>query len=378
VELYRGVGENLSKGVMPYRDREFEYPPYAIPLFLIPWVGGRDSKDYQIVFGLIVFLMDSLIKSLLLWEGFRLKKGVTAFFPLAFYCATVPFIRYFYLQRYDIFPAVLTLAALICFTRNRFVWSGVILGIAAGLKLYPALLGPILWALAIRRHHGMRFAGGVIVSLTPLLALGLFLPWWRFMAFHGERGIQAESLYASAVWLAHLLDFAEAKWSFIKAWVEVTGPVAQKIVPWAKLLMLTTTLGSVAFATWAVTRLRNLDVHQLARLALIPVLAFVSFNIVLSPQYLIWLLPLAALGLLGGEKWPMMVVAAVVIVTPIIYPGRHYGSGLELIETLVLVLRNLSLVAVWLALVLELWQSARKRETNESAGSIGLAAAFPK
>lgn len=360
VELYRSVGENLSQGVMPYRDRALEYPPYAIPIFLLPWLMSHDSKDYQIAFGLLVVLMDSLIKSLLLWEGFRRNKGVSGFLPLILYCVTVPFIRYFYLQRYDIFPAVLTLASVICFARTRFAWAGVILGIAAGVKVYPAFLVPVLWALAVRQKHGLRFGIGVIAASVPFLALSFFLPWWRFMSFHGERGLQVESLYAAILWLARLLGFAEVQWTQVKAWTEVTGPVAQSLTPVAKFLMITMTLGSVGFATWVAARVSKLELHQLARLVLIPVLAFIAFNIVLSPQYLIWLLPLAALGLLGGEKWPMFLIAASVMVTPVIYPGRHYGSGLDLTETLVLLVRNIGLVVVWGTLLNEFWQSKRR------------------
>jgi len=361
VELYRGVGESLSKGVMPYRDRELEYPPYAIPLFVAPWLVSHEPKNFQIAFGMLVILMDSLIKALLLWEGFRRNKGVAGFVPLVIYCVTVPFLRYFYLQRYDIFPAIITLVALLCFARNRFAWAGAILGIAAGVKMYPALLGPVLWALAIRQQQGTRFATSVAVALVPLLALSFFLPWWRFMAFHGERGLQVESLYASVLWLGHLLGFIEAKWSSVKAWMEVTGPLAQWVVPWAKFLMLATTLGSVAFSTWVAARLSKLDVFQLARLALVPLLAFVAFNIVFSPQYMIWLLPLAALGLLGGKKWPMLLIAGATAVTPLIYPGRHYGTGLHLPEALVLLFRNVTLVVVWVALIREFWKAARDK-----------------
>jgi len=360
VDLYRGVGESLSEGVMPYRDRELEYPPYAIPIFVLPRLAGDDPKTYQVTFGLFAILMDSLIKCLLLWEGLRRNQGLSGFLPLMLYCVTVPFIRYFYLQRYDIFPAAFTLAAVILFARERFAWAGAILVIAAGVKVYPGFVIPALWALSIRQKGGTRFAVGVLAASAPLLALSFFLPWWRFMGFHSDRGLQVESLYAAVLWFGHLLGFTNVQWTSVRAWTEVTGPIARSMTPCAKFLMLSTTLGSVGFVTWFAARARALELHQLARLALLPILAFIAFNIVLSPQYLIWLLPLAALGAMDGAKWPMLLVVLAVMVTPIIYPGRHYGTGLALTETLVLLFRNIGLVAVWGVLIKEFWPVRRR------------------
>src|SRR6185503_1634958 len=68
VELYRGVGQSLAKGIVPYRDRELEYPPYAIPFFLAPWLVTHEPKDFKVAFGAFVILVDSLLKMLLLWE----------------------------------------------------------------------------------------------------------------------------------------------------------------------------------------------------------------------------------------------------------------------------------------------------------------------
>jgi hypothetical protein len=82
---------------------------------------------------------------------------------------------------------------------------------------------------------------------------------------------------------------------------------------------------------------------------------------------MIWLLPSAALGLLGGKKWPMFIIFAATAVTPLIYPGRHYGTGLHLLETLVLLVRNVGLVVVWGALIVEFWR-ARKQASGARCG----------
>jgi hypothetical protein len=148
--------------------------------------------------------------------------------------------------------------------------------------------------------------------------------------------------------------------------MEVKGNLAQAVVPWAKLLMASTTLVSVAFSTWIARQMRNPDIFQIARLMLVPLLAFVAFNIVFSPQYMIWLLPLAALGILGGAKWPMIVIAVATAVTPIFYPSREYGTGLNVGQTLVLFARNISLIVVWMALIVEFWKVVKNPAAETS------------
>lgn len=365
----------MAAGSMPYRDRELEYPPYAIPVFLLASLVDRflGGSRYQTAFAGLVALSDGLLRCTLLVDAVRSKSWPFAAIPLVVYCTAVPFLGYFYLQRYDIFPALLTVAALSVFSRGWFGWAGAILAVAGGMKLYPALLGPVLWMVAVRQGGGKRFAAGAGLALLPLALLSFFLPWWRFLAFHQERGLQVESLYASGVWLLHLLGGTEAQWVFVKAWTEVQGPLAEALVPWAKVLMAGSTLGAVAYACWVAARMREWSLPRLARLALVPLLPFVAFNIVFSPQYMIWLLPLACLGILEGRKWPMFLIALATAVVPVWYPSPQFVTGFSLAQTLVLLGRNVGLVGVWLALVREFWREGKNATAIPAAAPIASA-----
>jgi hypothetical protein len=68
---------------------------------------------------------------------------------------------------------------------------------------------------------------------------------------------------------------------------------------------------------------------------------------------MIWLLPLAALASLEGSLWAPCAICLATVLTPIFYPSSDYGVGLSLMETLVLLIRNLILIAAWGSLIRE-------------------------
>ena len=101
---------------------------------------------------------------------------------------------------------------------------------------------------------------------------------------------------------------------------------------------------------------------SVAALTLLTVTAFVATNTVFSPQFHLWLIPLAALALEGRRRglsrqavrgaW---VIVLATLIVPTFYPSREYAMGLGLWRTAVVVLRNLMLlyatVCLWRAAV---------------------------
>jgi hypothetical protein len=98
-------------------------------------------------------------------------------------------------------------------------------------------------------------------------------------------------------------------------------------------------------------------VAHLAAVLLLPIAGFVATNTVLSPQFHLWLLPLAALVLSAPPEAPeaaggsattvpaktlraaWCIVAATLIV-PAFYPHREFATGLGPLRTALLLLRN--------------------------------------
>lgn len=355
VNLYRAVANDLFDGKLPYRDCVVEYPPYAIPFFLLPRLFG--DQNYLEGFVVLALIADWLIKFLLFGLGLRHLNGARSLLPLFVYCAAVPFMRYFFLQRYDVFPALICLAAVWLFCSRRFALSGLAIAAGVGVKLYPVVFVPALFVLAVRQGGGRRFLMGLVAGLLPLLPLGFIVPWWRFAEFHAARGLQVESLYASLLWLGQWLGLTPATWEYTQKWYEVVGPAATVILPWARAIFVVAVMFSTAFSVWMAAHNQEPSPAQLARCLLVPLLGFVAFNQVLSPQYLIWLLPLAALTGLHGSHWPALAIVGATMLTPIIFPSltRNYASGLNVIETIILVLRNFVLLGVWAWIIRQNW-----------------------
>jgi len=349
VSVYLGVVNDLFNGALPYRDHVLEYPPYAIPIFLLPRIFGEGN--YLIAFLSLAFIADWLVKLSLLLSGFRESKTVRGLSPIMLYCAAVPFIQFFYLQRYDIWPALLCLIAIWLFCSGRYMISGLAFSFGIGVKLYPILFVPPLLVLALRQGKVKKFTVGLVLGLLPVVVLSFWLPWWEFAAFQTNRGLQVESLYASLLWLGKLIGVASVDWSYVNKWYEVKGPLATAVLPWARCLFLIGVGGSTVAAVRVAYRLQKISPPQIARLLLIPLLAFVALNPVLSPQYMIWLLTLAALASLEGSLWVSCSICLATVLTPIFYPSSNYGVGITLMETLVLVIRNLILIAAWGSLI---------------------------
>jgi hypothetical protein len=207
----------------------------------------------------------------------------------------------------------------------------------------------------------------------PILFLSLWLPWWRFLVFHSERGFQAESLYSSVIWFMHHLGMVDAVWEGGWRCLEVHGAIANRMLPWSRILFVLTVGVSVLLPCWAVggfpvsssdplprTRGEGINTSglgqmpRLAHLLLVPLLAFVVFNQVFSPQFMIWLLPLAAITALNRKLWTTAAIPLATMLTLVFYPSPNYGDGLNLFETGALVVRNFILIIVWVLLVRKL------------------------
>ncbi|MER5982703.1 glycosyltransferase 87 family protein [Streptomyces sp. NPDC001787] len=179
---------------------------------------------------------------------------------------------------WDLLAVALTAAAMLMWSRGRVIAFGVLIGLATAAKLYPVLLlGPLLvlcWRAGRGKEFGQAAIGAAAAWLAVNLPVMLFAPegWKKFYTFSQERPIDFGSF-----WLIITQRTGKA--------IDV-GTVNTASV----LLMAVCCAGIAALALMAPRRPR------FAQLAFLVVAAFVLTNKVYSPQYVLWLIPLAVLA----------------------------------------------------------------------------------
>ena len=382
LERYMLSANALLDGQRIYVDVPFDYPPYVLAWFAGPTMLAEDVGQFRLFFGVLILCLDALVKAALIWTGFRDRHRPPDALPFVMYTLATAAVGHILLQRYDVIPAAMSVAAVIALSAGWAGVAGLVAAVAVGTKVYPAVFVPVLAVAAWRRspRDARQFAIGVVAGLLPLIALSWSVPWWRFATVQTQRGLEAESLWASALWLSHFAG-VPATWELAGRWFEVTGPVADRLVAPARIVWATATLASVVLATWAAWRQRlrsgedadSMSLSVTATLVLLPVTTFVAFSLVLSPQFHLWLAPLAALALFArrrpdagigtGALWCIFVSTFLV---PAFFPSPTFDSGLDLGRTLVLVFRNvLLLYATWSLVRTAVRLAQRKVEASQ-------------
>ena len=388
IPIFIGGVEALMQGRL-YGEHVFEYPPYALIWFLAPYAWATDDVErFRFAFGLQIWLFDAVIKAVLLWRGIRARHGFPDLIPFFVYSLGSAALGHLLLMKYDAVPAALSLAGVLAVTGGRPFVGGAVTALAAGSKAYPALFIPILTVVAWQRsgRQFRRFVLGVVVAAAPLVLLAFRFPWWNFASFHGARGLEVGSLAASLVWALHFLG-VDASWALIGTSNEVGGELAGQLLGPARAFWLAATLtglGVALMTAWQQVRLKadttiapqQVRLHVAAAVAaflLLPLVPFVAANTVFSPQFHLWLIPLAALVLEGRGSVPRPAVRAAwvifvaTMIVPTFYPSREYTLGLGLWRTVLLLLRNGLLLYAAVCLLQAAWlvRTAARRPAPE-------------
>jgi len=182
------------------------------------------------------------------------------------------------LVNWDLLAVALVAGALWTWARDRPLATGVLVGLGTATKLYPLfLLGPIA-VICIRerrwRDLGTTVAAAAaawLVANAPAYLSGRE-EWKRFWEFNSERGPDLGSI-----------------WLLISQAADTTIS-ASTVNHWSWALFILWCLAV------ALVGLRAPSTPRLAQLGFLVVVGFLLVNKVYSPQYVLWLLPLAVLA----------------------------------------------------------------------------------
>jgi len=179
---------------------------------------------------------------------------------------------------WDLIPVALTALAFLAWVRKQPVVAGIFLGLAIASKFYPLVLLGVFVLIAIRTH---RYRPSVDLILTTAVtwvlvnlpfAVANFDGWWHFYAFNSARGMDFGSIW-----------YAVTEWGLPRVPDE-----AMNVVSLASFLVLVCMVAYIA--------LTSPRVPSVFALAFLLLAAFVVTTKVYSPQYVLWLVPFAALA----------------------------------------------------------------------------------
>jgi uncharacterized membrane protein len=326
--VYKTYGDAIvHHGLVPYRDFPVEYPPAALPIFILPSL----TSDYPRV-----------LEALMAACGVGLIAVVARVRPAAaFYVALAPvLVGSLILSRFDLWPALLATGALAALLERRHTLGWGLLGIAVAAKLWPLVVVPpaLAWSAA---HHRLRSVlAGVATLVVVVLPFAVIAPHGLYESVRGQadRPLQIESLGASLV-----TTFGHP--------AVITSHGSQNVAGHGTLAAASSAVQLLALlALWALFARGPIERDRFLRYASASVCAFIAFGKVLSPQFLIWLVPLVPLvrgrrGLLG-----VSLLTAALVLTQVWFPMRYWNYVQRFDLAGVVLARNLVLVALLAAL----------------------------
>ena len=381
VQHYAEVVWAVRHGLWPYTQTQFEYPPLTlVPLLIPPDIVSfaRYALEFKIEM-VVVFALNAVLTT---WAALKLwsssQRALAAAVVLA---ATVPATGAIALNRFDATLGLVLIVCVLCLLYRRWALAGLMVGLGFSLKLMPIVVLPLVLVLA-HRWRAVWWA-------TLAAALGAILPFVPFLIQGGlgfldstvsgqtARGLQIESVAASPFLLRNIVQ---------------PGSVTVVVPPGGSLSIVAKGAGTVNSVTpllvlalvcvvylviWQARRALRATPEAVPIAVLALMVATMCGNKVLSPQHLIWVLPVVALALVA-RRWsfrvPGILMFVAMILTQVEFPGMYWDTiTLKPTAIIVIALRNLILVAVLVTSLVALWRL--QRDAPAVAAEHGAAAA---
>ncbi|MEU2793607.1 glycosyltransferase family 87 protein [Streptomyces sp. NPDC007100] len=352
-KVYTGWYAVLSGGSFPLHDVSWQYPPGAALPILAP--GLLPGLCYGHAFIALAALCDAAIFALLLRAVRRGGRSLAAPWLWTVGLAVLGTMPW---NRFDLHVTGLAMLALVAASARR-AWRdrvfGAVTAVAAVVKVWPALL---LAGTARGRRTRTAWVAAAVTGAAVTAGFALAMPHaFSFLAAQESRGIQIESVGSLPFHVARHLGWS-GTWAAKDGSHEFVGPWVGGV----SAAMQVSTVVAFGWLLWWRHRADRTAARTLPDAALAATLLFVVTSRVISPQYLVWLLGLAAVCLLHRDTTQrpaaLLILAACLFTTldfPLLYRGlRDDAAWLSIAN---LYVRNaLLLAAAWLS-ARRLWRA---------------------
>ncbi len=313
---------------VPYRDFEVEFPPVSVAD--IELINGPTVASTMRGLAWSAVALDLLI-ALALGFGWG-RRAALCYLVLGLPFLVIPFVYF----RIDLLSVALAMWGLALVKRRRERSGGALLACAAFAKFWPLGLVPLLWV----RRQWRALATCVVAVIAGGIA---WLAWVgtagpeQVLTFRHATGWQFESVVGSVVRAVTGSDVFQQ-----------SGAIRTGSSPaWASALLGMTLITLIAAAWWRVARSGNTDDRTIDGVApLLVTAAFLVASPVLSPQYLVWLLPFAAICWTTGARRMTVLVLISVVLTMLVTQTYAALKAADFAAQALLLLRNAVLVLV--------------------------------
>jgi len=351
--------EQLAAGKVPYYGHPVEYPVLMgwmmeAAAWAVHSVADAYSRGRDFYYVTVLMLAVCLLVGVLATAATAQREGGGAGWKAALLLALSPGLILAAYINWDLFAMALTAAGMAAWAARRPWLAGALLGLAVATKFYPLLLFAALFLLCLRAgklfEFGQALTGGLIawLAINVPVALTATSGWAEFYAFSRSRGA----------------DWGSVWYLFEHYNVPVVGNSSL-----SQLNLITSGSFGVACVLIAVLALAAPRRPRLPQLGFLLLASFLILNKVWSPQYVIWLLPLAVLARPRIWAYVLWQVAEVAYFLGIwgyfVYLYSASGDGVPGISTgwyfVILTARLLTVAVLASTVVVDILQPERDR-----------------
>jgi hypothetical protein len=349
IEVYYRYAMALDVGRRPFVDFPAEYPSLVLRLFDLPG-HPADLAGYEKWFAFVMLVAMGAAAAFTSMAAARLwPRHRDALVSAGVFALSVLALGAIVANRFDAAVALCIAVSLWAVSSRRFATAGVALGLGAALKLMPVVLLPLPLLLARRRSdRAQTVVAFCIAALTPFIVDGI-VAWDGLVSvfrYHGARPVQIESVLATPLLLANLAGLVDLGTGNAFGSQVLIGTGLSALAP------LSAVLATVSFGAVVViakkARQRGMNEQQWVALCCTALLLSVMVpSKVLSPQYLVWLVPCVAV-LAPGSYGVAAVLFGALLLTGIEFPALYWDFvKRDAGPVLLVAARNLALVVAF-------------------------------
>jgi uncharacterized membrane protein len=287
-------------------DAQVRYMEYPVLTGLFQWLNARLAQGWVALAGSTGLLPSAMtvvvyfdITALLLGLAWLVTVWATTRTARrrpwdAILIAASPLVVVHAFTNFDALATAFAATGLLAWSRRRPALAGVLIGLGAAAKLYPAFFLLPLLLLCIRAGKIDKWlvaAGAAVVAWLAVnlpIMLNFHAGWWEFFRLNIQRGMDPDSVYNVI--------------SYFTGWpgFDPNLPAHQNpsVLNTVTTVLLLACCAGVAWLALAAPRR-----PRVAQLCFLLVAAFLLTNKVWSPQYSLWLVPLAVLAI---PRWKLL------------------------------------------------------------------------